>query len=173
MADQTHPLGRLLGTIGFFTGLLFGWSSTQNGWAALVCGVVVACIGAYVGNLLHRLLAITLSLVLALGSAWVRYEFFKILRESRPPGSTLRYTPPTSYETHAAQPSRARVIVAKANLRAGPSDGSDPDNRVVGTVTFGERLELLSADYVGRGWYHVRHPEPGEAWVHGNCIEFE
>jgi hypothetical protein len=38
----------------------------------------------------------------------------------------------------------------------------------------GERLELISSEHDGRGWYQVRHAGTGQrGWVHGNNIRFE
>jgi hypothetical protein len=41
-------------------------------------------------------------------------------------------------------------------------------------LKLGERLELLSPKYFGKGWYHVKHPQTGqEGWINGNQIDVE
>jgi hypothetical protein len=66
-------------------------------------------------------------------------------------------------------PKGARVITTRANLRPQPSD----KNRPLREVNYNENLQLLSTNYSGRGWYHVRHVSSGvEGWIHGNTIEF-
>jgi uncharacterized protein YgiM (DUF1202 family) len=164
-------LVKLLSTIGFFTGLTIGWNSTQNGWAALVCGVIIAGLGAFAGKVVHKLLVIAVSLLLAFGSAYMRHAVFKGLYKNGQQYSTS--SPRTTYEKPDATPTRARVIAANANLRSKPGDGTGSGNRLVGTVALGQRLDVLAPKYVGKGWYHVRHLELGEGWVHGNDIEFE
>jgi hypothetical protein len=171
MANETSPLAKVLSTVGFFAGLVIGWNATQNGWAALICGVVVAGLGSFVGNILHKLLVIAVSLLLAFGTAYVRHAVFTGIRESRRQYSTS--TPLPTYEKPDATPRTARVIAARAELRSKPSGRDAPGNTLVGEAAYGQTLTLLSSAYVGRGWYHVRHGELGEGWVHGNDIEFE
>jgi hypothetical protein len=71
--------------------------------------------------------------------------------------------------TRNQTPKMARVIMTKANLRPNPNDNRKP----IMKIDYDGKLQLLSPDYTGRGWYHVRHISSGkEGWIHGNTIEF-
>lgn len=77
-------------------------------------------------------------------------------------------------KSQAAVPTRARVIVQGANLWLKPSSNITIENKLLMELEAEERLELLSASYVGKGWYHVRHSgTKQEGWIHGNNIELE
>ena len=70
MADKENtPLGNLLGFVGFFAGLAAGWqASDENVIAALIVGVVVAGIGAFLGNLAWRILVVLVAIAVAVVS---------------------------------------------------------------------------------------------------------
>jgi hypothetical protein len=79
--------------------------------------------------------------------------------------STINQSSVTRNQT----PKMARVIMTKANLRPNPNDNRKP----IMKIDYDGKLQLLSPNYTGRGWYHVRHISSGqEGWIHGNTIEF-
>lgn len=171
--DEPTPLGKLFGIVGLITGFMFGWNSTQNFWAALICGLIVAGLGVATGNFLHKLLIITISILLMIGTSYCRREVFNAVRDGSRQSVATR-PPPALSDTVKLTPTSARVIVQTANLRPKPSSGDTRDNKPLVQVEIGEPLELLSPDHDGKGWYRVRHSGSGyEGWIHGNNIEFE
>ncbi len=76
-------------------------------------------------------------------------------------------SPPSVVSTSV--PKFARVIKSRVNLRSQPND----QNKSIKSLSKGERLQLLSPNHNGSGWYNVRHESSGiTGWVHGNGIEF-
>lgn len=181
MKEQTPLLARWLGTIGLVTGFIIGWNATQNFWAAAICALIVACLGAYIGKVLHQILVIAASVVIAIGSSYVRSTVTGALvagiRESQQQSQTVK--PLTSGATSSsAKSQRAATLTAKviktSNLRPKPSADNDPDNTPLMQMEIGDRLEVQTREYVGNGWYRVKHYGTGrEGWVSGYNIEFE
>jgi hypothetical protein len=180
MKEEPPVLVKWLGTIGLVTGFIIGWNGTQNFWAAAICALIVASLGAYIGKVLHRILIIAMSILIAVGSSYVRSTVTNVMlagvRDSQQQSQTLRpkATTSSSDKTQKAVPANARVIAQRANLRPKPSATDEPDNMPIIEMERGERLEIRSTGYVGNGWYSVRHYGTGQVgWVHGNNIEFE
>jgi hypothetical protein len=178
MADQktgneATPLGKLFGIVGFISGFVIGWNGSQNFWAAVICGLIVAGLGVAVGNFLHKLLVVTVSVALMLGTSYCRSQVFDTIRNG--PRQSLATTAPAAPSKAVnAAPASAKVIVQRANLRPKPSGADTRDNTPLAQLELGETLVLLSPVHDGRGWYRVRHPGTGyEGWIHGNNIEFE
>ena len=75
-SEQGTPLGSLLGFIGLIAGLGIGANTfgSDNIVGVIICGVVLAAVGAFVGNLIFRLLVIAVSIVVAVISFNVRQE---------------------------------------------------------------------------------------------------
>lgn len=171
--NQQTPLGNFFGFVGFVTGCVIGWNSTQNFWAAIICGLIVGGLGVAVGNFVQKLLIITVSILLTIGTSYCRQEVFRAVSDSSRQSPATRQAPTFSQQPEV-RPTSAKVIVLRANLRPKPSGSNGPDNKPLMELETGESLSLLSPDHDGRGWYHVRHLGTGlEGWIHGNNIEFE
>jgi hypothetical protein len=171
--NEPTPLGKLFGVVGLVTGFMVGWNSSQNFMAALICGLIVGGLGVAAGNLVHKILIITISILLTIGTSYCRHEVFRVIRES-PQQSQPGRQSPTISEKPDVTPKSARVIAQRANLRSKPDSSAAPDNKPLLELEMGERLVLLSPYHDGRGWYHVQHDRTGqEGWIHGNNIEFE
>lgn len=110
-------------------------------------------------NAIIRLLLIAAGLVPIL---YLEKSFFDKINWS------LTANEPANYSQTTA-PQRAKVIKNKANLRSTPNDKRKPLKQ----LNFDDSLILLSPNYVGRGWYHVRDASGQEGWVHGDTIKFE
>jgi hypothetical protein len=74
MKEQPSGLGKVLGITGFICGLAFGWNATQNGWAALITGVIFWVMGVAVGNLITKVLIVLIYIALVFGSAYIRHQ---------------------------------------------------------------------------------------------------
>lgn len=84
MANKENtPLGSLLGFIGFFAGLAAGWQvSDENVIAALIAGVVVAGIGAFLGNIAWRILIVLVTIAVAVVSFNLRQAVVEVVAEA-------------------------------------------------------------------------------------------
>lgn len=81
--------------------------------------------------------------------------------------------PTLDLNLRSVTPKTALVTARRAALRSKPG-GESEGSTILKEVGKGERLDLLSPDFVGKGWYHVRHPgTKQEGWVHGNLIKLE
>lgn len=68
----------------------------------------------------------------------------------------------------------AEVISEGSSLLPNPSNENTQGNVPIQKLKYGEKLLLLAPDYVGKGWYHVRHQATGfEGWINGNDISLE
>lgn len=81
-AKQPPTLGGLLGFVGFITGCVIGWNASQNALAALICGIIIAFLGAAIGNIVQRILIIAISLTLMIGMSYCRSEVIKAIRQN-------------------------------------------------------------------------------------------
>jgi hypothetical protein len=68
----------------------------------------------------------------------------------------------------------AEVIRERASLLPNLSNENTQENKPFRELKYGEKLLLLSPNFVGKGWYHVRHQATGlEGWIDGNNIRLE
>ncbi len=170
-SNQTS-LGNLFGVVGFITGCAIGWNGTQNFWAAVICGLIVAGLGVAVGNLVQKVLIIAVSILLTIGTSYCRHQVLTVIRNGPSQGQTTGQA--TAAGRSVTTPTSARVIVRVANLRPTPSASNAPGNEPLLKLGKGDTLQLVSPNHDGNGWYQVRHSVTGaEGWIHGNNIEFE
>ncbi len=90
-------------------------------------------------------------------------------QQNNPSGNTSSTIPPK-------QPNllMAEVISEGSSLLPNPSNENTKGNVALQKLKYGEKLLLLSPNYVGKGWYHVRHQATGlEGWIHGDDIRLE
>lgn len=104
--DDHTPLGKLLGGIGFVTGFIIGWNGSKGEFLpALLVGLFVAGLGAFIGNVLWRLLIIALSIAMSVASCGVRQVVVNEVRAQVQRNAASGYTPSPSYTPALSPPS--------------------------------------------------------------------
>lgn len=123
--DELSPFGKILAVAGFIGGFA-AVAQNQDDFQfvpALIVGVVVGVIGAFVGNVLWRVFIVLLTIVIAIGSFYVRQEAWKAVRSglSEPSPSTSYVAPDRPVPSRYIAPDRPVTSPYVAPDRSAPA----------------------------------------------------
>lgn len=96
MSEQASGLGKLVGFFGLIAGLVVGWNATHSLLAALIAAAIFWGIGVSLGNFLHRVIAVGISILLILFSSYIRQQIIGAVMSPAPQRQSRRFEPITS-----------------------------------------------------------------------------